>query len=182
MYLFLCFGIFFWLTGHCLLATVWFKNTREVTMFSPISFAFILAVSFAKDSVIQLSLSAAEGGKVSWRGEQMGNYLPNSTCCWVPRAWIPSCLFRIQTAPQTKVALVREESWCISHPEVAGHSGSCPAPKCACALCSCMCRRAAALLGLVLGQLFSPAEIVEYICSLICFWLLDRNLNLGPSD
>lgn len=48
----------------------------------------------------------------------MGTGLLRSPCRWpcrathVCRAWLPSCVFRVQRALQTKVAVVREESQC----------------------------------------------------------------------
>lgn len=48
----------------------------------------------------------------------MGTGLLRSPCRWprraahVCRAWLPSCVFRVQRALQIKVAVVREESQC----------------------------------------------------------------------
>lgn len=88
---FLCaLASFFGLLDTRALATVWFKNTREVTMFSPISSpcfhsgpGVVLARTRPSFSCLCLQQKVA---RWAGAGEQMGNYLPNSTCCWVLRS------------------------------------------------------------------------------------------------
>lgn len=156
---FVCFWYLFWLTGDTASVTVWFKNTRKSCMFSPIcSFAFILALSC---SARTRSFSAVFVCSRRWQGELArwadGELPAKQHLLLSPQEpWTSFPVCSESNSTTDKVALVREESWCISHPEVAGHSGSCPAPKCACALLLHV--QEGSLLGLVLGQLFSPAD------------------------
>lgn len=93
--------LWFWAYWRYLLvATVWFINSREVTMSSPVLFlCFHSGPGFFCGGLGHSAVFVCSSRRP---GEQMGSCLPNRTCCWplgaawVRRAWLPSCLFRIQ--------------------------------------------------------------------------------------
>ena len=109
-------------------------------MSSPVLFAFILALGCsAEASVTQLSLSASAGGQVSRWGAACQTALAAGLVGLPESAepgFLPVCSeSRAHGRPRWQ--LLEKSPDVVSHPEVAGHSSSCPAPKCTCSAPAC---------------------------------------------